>query len=49
MAPYRHDLPQLSNQNLFITDAGLETILIFRNGVDLPDFVTFNLLAQAAG
>lgn len=49
MAQYRHHLPQLSNQDLFITDAGLETTLIFREGIDLPDFAAFDLLDQRVG
>lgn len=49
MVQYRHNLPQLSNKDLFITDAGLETILIFRDGIDMPDFAAFNLLEQHVG
>lgn len=48
MAPYRANLPQLSN-NLFLTDGGLETTLIFREGIDLPDFAAFDLLKYSAG
>jgi S-methylmethionine-dependent homocysteine/selenocysteine methylase len=48
MAKYRSNLPQLSN-NLFLTDGGLETTLIFREGLDLPDFAAFDLLKHEAG
>jgi S-methylmethionine-dependent homocysteine/selenocysteine methylase len=48
MAKYRHHLPQLSS-DLFITDGGLETTLIFREGIDLPDFAAFDLLRYDAG
>lgn len=48
MAQYRHHLPQLSS-DLFLTDGGIETTLIFREGLDLPDFAAFDLLKHAAG
>jgi S-methylmethionine-dependent homocysteine/selenocysteine methylase len=48
MAKYRHHLPQLSS-DLFITDGGLETTMIFREGLDLPDFAAFDLLKHNAG
>jgi S-methylmethionine-dependent homocysteine/selenocysteine methylase len=48
MAHYRANLPQLSN-DLFLTDGGLETTLIFQEGIDLPGFAAFALLKHAAG
>jgi S-methylmethionine-dependent homocysteine/selenocysteine methylase len=48
MAKYRYNLPQLSD-NLFITDGGIETTLIFREGLELPDFAAFDLLKHDAG
>ncbi|MGB8699718.1 MAG: homocysteine S-methyltransferase family protein [Thermosynechococcaceae cyanobacterium] len=48
MAPYRNHLPQLSN-DLFITDGGIETTLIFREGLELPNFAAFDLLKHRAG
>jgi S-methylmethionine-dependent homocysteine/selenocysteine methylase len=48
MARYRANLPQLS-KDLFLTDGGLETTLIFREGIDLPDFAAFDLLKHSAG
>lgn len=48
MARYRNHLPQLSS-DLFLTDGGIETTLIFREGLDLPDFAAFDLLKHDAG
>ena len=48
MAKYRHQLPQLAD-DLFLTDGGLETTLIFHEGLDLPEFAAFDLLKQNAG
>jgi S-methylmethionine-dependent homocysteine/selenocysteine methylase len=39
---FRDKLPQLSG-GLFMTDGGMETTLIFRDGIDLPCFAAFNL------
>ena len=33
----------------FVTDAGLETDLVFNHGVDLPEFAAFPLVGDAAG
>jgi S-methylmethionine-dependent homocysteine/selenocysteine methylase len=41
-------LPHETNE-LFITDGGLETSLLFQQGVDLPDFAAFPLLDRGAG
>jgi S-methylmethionine-dependent homocysteine/selenocysteine methylase len=48
MAIYRHVLPQLGGE-LFLTDGGLETTLIFHDRLELPDFAAFPLLKNAAG
>lgn len=48
MAKYRNDLPQLGSR-LFLTDAGIETTLIFSEGFDLPYFAAFHLLRDEAG
>jgi S-methylmethionine-dependent homocysteine/selenocysteine methylase len=48
MAKYRHRLPQLEG-GLFLTDGGLETTLIFHNGMDLPHFAAFDLLRTVEG
>lgn len=48
MSKYRQNLPQLS-EGLFLTDGGMETTLIFHEGVDLPHFAGFALLKDAAG
>ena len=48
MSKYRHDLPQL-NGGIFLTDGGMETTLIFHDGVDLPHFASFVLLDSPDG
>jgi homocysteine S-methyltransferase len=48
MSKYREQLPQLRDQ-LFLTDGGLETTLIFHDGLDLPYFASFDLLKDDAG
>jgi S-methylmethionine-dependent homocysteine/selenocysteine methylase len=48
MAKYRNNLPQLGNQ-LFLTDGGIETTLIFHEGIELPYFAAFKLLATEEG
>jgi S-methylmethionine-dependent homocysteine/selenocysteine methylase len=48
MSPYRTRLPQLGDR-LFIADSGMETTLIFHDGIDLPHFASFVLLGDAAG
>ena len=45
---YRHELPQLSGRP-FATDGGMETTLIFVEGLDLPCFASFVLLETDAG
>jgi S-methylmethionine-dependent homocysteine/selenocysteine methylase len=42
-------LPQLSSDTPFITDGGLETTLVFIDGIDLPDFAAFPLLDTEDG
>ena len=37
MATHRKPLPQ-AGERLFLTDGGIETTLIFHEGLDLPDF-----------
>ncbi len=48
MAKYRNTLPQLGG-GLFLTDGGLETTLIFHEGLELPDFAAFHLLKTPEG
>lgn len=48
MPARQRQLPQLSG-NLFLTDGGLETTLIFHEGVELPDFAAFTLLKTPDG
>lgn len=37
-------LPQLDSDRLFLCDGGLETTLVFHDGIELPDFAAFPLL-----
>jgi S-methylmethionine-dependent homocysteine/selenocysteine methylase len=48
MPLYRNELPQLSG-SLFLTDGGLETTLIFHEGIDLLAFAAFVLLENEDG
>lgn len=48
MSQYRDRLPQMQG-GLFLTDGGLETSLIFRQGVDLPHFASFHLMRDEEG
>ena len=48
MPRYRNELPQLAG-DLFLTDGGLETTLIFYEGIDLPEFAAFVLLENEDG
>jgi homocysteine S-methyltransferase len=48
MAKYRNDLPQRRG-GTFLTDGGMETTLIFHEGVELPHFASFVLMDTARG
>jgi len=48
MSKYRNFLPQRGGK-LFLTDGGIETSLIYLEGLDLPCFAAFALLKDAAG
>jgi S-methylmethionine-dependent homocysteine/selenocysteine methylase len=45
---YRDHLPQLDD-GLFLTDGGIETTLIFHDGLELPEFAAFPLLESDEG
>ncbi|HEX6025925.1 MAG TPA: homocysteine S-methyltransferase family protein [Solirubrobacter sp.] len=45
---YRDRLPQL-DADLFLTDGGIETVLIFHEGLELPSFAAFDLLKDEKG
>lgn len=45
---YRDQLPQLDG-GLFLSDGGIETTLIFHEGLDLPAFAAFDLLKDDEG
>lgn len=42
-------LPQLTSSRPFLTDGGLETTLVYVDGIDLADFAAFPLLDTDAG
>jgi S-methylmethionine-dependent homocysteine/selenocysteine methylase len=42
-------LPQRAGDRLFITDAGIETVLIFQHGRELPCFAAFDVLRDNSG
>jgi S-methylmethionine-dependent homocysteine/selenocysteine methylase len=42
------DLPQLDGE-LFLTDGGIETYLIFKRGIELPEFAAVDLLKDEQG
>ena len=42
-------LPQLTGDDIYLTDGGLETTLVFLEGLDLPDFAAFPLLGSVEG
>ncbi len=48
MAKYRQNLPQLIG-GTFLSDGGMETTLIFHDGIELPHFASFVLLDSVAG
>jgi S-methylmethionine-dependent homocysteine/selenocysteine methylase len=48
MSPKQALLPQLG-RGLFLTDGGIETTLIFHEGLELPYFAAFDLLKSAQG
>jgi S-methylmethionine-dependent homocysteine/selenocysteine methylase len=48
MRKYRDHLPQLDG-DVFLTDGGIETVLIFHEGLDLPLFAAFDLLKDERG
>ena len=48
MSKYRTALPQLGGET-FLTDGGIETTLIFHDGLELPYFAAFDLLKSNDG
>lgn len=48
MARYRNALPQMKG-GVFLTDGGLETTLVFHEGVELPLFASFPLITTELG
>lgn len=48
MTKYRHSLPQLNGKTV-LTDGGLETVMVFQEGIDLPLFAAFHLMDSEDG
>ena len=48
MPKYRNELPQLSG-DLFLTDAGIETDIIFNHGIEIREFAAHTLLPDPKG
>jgi hypothetical protein len=48
MPRYRHALPQLSG-DLFLTDGGLETDLIFNHGIEIREFAAIRSCRARSG
>ena len=48
MAKYRHNLP-MGKAKRFLLDGGLETTLVFLDGIDLPCFASYPLIAEQSG
>jgi len=46
---YRHQINELIEKHHFLTDGGLETVLVFLKGVELPCFAAFDLLRRDWG
>jgi S-methylmethionine-dependent homocysteine/selenocysteine methylase len=49
MSKYRNSLPQLLSRDVFITDGGIETDLIYHAGMELPSFASFVLFQDEKG
>lgn len=48
MTKYRSRLPQLNGKTI-LTDGGLETVMVFQEGIELPLFASFHLLDSDDG
>lgn len=48
MSKYRNSLPQMSG-DFFLTDGGLETTLVFLQGIDLPHFSAIDMMRTPEG
>ena len=48
MTKYRQQLPQLGSR-MFLTDGGMETTLIFLQGIELPEFSAITLMDSPEG
>lgn len=48
MGRYGSELPQVSDR-IFLTDGGIETTMIYLEGMELPHFAAFTMMADDAG
>ncbi|MEM9684435.1 MAG: homocysteine S-methyltransferase, partial [Pseudomonadota bacterium] len=48
MPDFRNELPQMSG-DIFLTDAGIETDLIFNHGIEIREFAAHTLLPETEG
>lgn len=48
MSKYRNNLPN-GKDRLFLIDSGMETTFVFTDGIDLPAFAAYPLIAEARG
>ncbi len=48
MTKYRQQLPQLADK-LFVTDGGLETVLVFQKQIEIAEFASIDLLRRPEG
>lgn len=48
MSKHRHNLPN-GRDRLFLIDGGMETTFVFHDGIDLPAFAAYPLIAEAKG
>ena len=48
MSKYRSMLPQTGGQ-VFITDGGMETVLVFQEGIEIAEFAAIDLMRRADG
>ena len=46
---YRKQLPQTCSSDLFLSDGGIDTFLIFKKGLKLPQFAGFPCLSTETG
>ncbi len=48
MTKYRKNLPQLGDK-MFVTDGGMETVLVFQKGIEIAEFASIDLFRRPDG